>query len=1028
MGLWDKVKSVFDDDEDEKKVSEPPKSSAPVVSAQSSANAAERATGAAENGPTGNPVLNALTGDAPVPEQSAEAGGLLDVVSLVNQSEKLESGETVTLPSGTQVDQERTDVGNGLYSETPSVRLPSGEWVKDPAGTSAKPQHFVLPALMAGAIGTDENYSKEQRDRDIALVVAARTAPVVGDYYGALDRLNSHYVPGSIVGPSGDMFTPSRDYSAVDILGDLATSATVGELDELSSQKRAAALDRLANSSNRYSAQQQDEDQKAAHLQYGSAYGGASDEVREARIRELMGVGYTRERALQQLNANALAARDRLNAHGIGVDPARATELESNKYGSLYPTDPRTTYIPNSVLNPHKFDFGDARNVVGGILDAMIMDHAENLVTGLQEDNYGKALWGATNMFTLGLPAAAVDSSVQVYDGVTEGDWGKIRNGTLGLGLAILPYPILRFYGKAWAAAGAEVEAAILLERLAAAEGVTGLGAAEAAIEAGRRAGLGTVPRSGGTAGEAVAPHTPLTTTPRHIPEYPAGTQSGAPRPGATNPWDSRVDPAGIDGPTIDGLSIFPTRPRPGANIPQRGPGQHGGGTAAGGTPKAPARGSDGDLVLQVDELYQQAGMRESEIIARLGGQGLTDDQIRAVIAASDHLPSLLKPGQWIDSNGKIHNPGGHFAGAADLPGGKNPMTLAPDPRPSAAEMKALERATELDNTQRFGMTPTPAGRPSPWNTAGLGDTGNVGAIGGRIGERLTRTKLEADGYVIIAEGADARIPIPGKPGRYFEPDFIVVKDGKVSFVESKWGDGAYTRGQLEGYEAYRQGGQQLLIDDIQNAELRGLFRERKLDPSQIQVDGVTTIRWNNGWQATDDLVWQAANEPWPTSLLRTDGNWNQSLPAFAELNAEAARRAALANNPAAYLYFQARSEALLAVQALRPSRTAAQNALAAAVDDFSQRAATLLGGPPMVPGDAMRSLGFISDAETAPVVPNLAAPVNTAIADLTQAGQRNRMGRRVDQSLTVQISMTQLNGGAVSRGEELSELTMLGR
>ncbi|MFB7722275.1 hypothetical protein [Nocardia sp. NPDC056100] len=489
----------------------------------------------------------------------------------------------------------------------------------------------------------------------------------------------------------------------------------------------------------------------------------------------------------------------------------------------------------------------------------------------------------------------------------------------------------------------------------------------------------------------------------------------------------------------------------------------HGGGTGTGPTgrgpggrgptgPPDPPIGGDGGaplgdypepsmryLVLRIDRM-RRAPMSYEDIIdeiraSKVSEKKISDDQIAAVIEMTDNTPKgLLKTGQTMGVDGKIRvNGGAKPAPAEELPLGRQPTTTDSLDKPSAAQNNQTKLDTKPTGDQRTGMVDL-TGDKSPWKTSSLSGKGNVSAIGGDIGEGLTRAKLIDDGFNIIAEGSEASIEVPGHPGKYFEPDFIVEKDGKIFFVESKWKGGGYTPNQIPGYGAYKEGNLRLNIGDDGSDILRQRL-ERLGISEDVEVSGVTTYVWNDGWGPTDKVVWRAANDRPPGSLTTNgDKKWREELAAWAETNAEAARRARAANDAVGALYFQIRSDALDSVGLLPPSDLAVGKALVSAMDDFTKYSGEILGVSPEVLGGAPKVMGlpkvfgFVSMAGMTTEVPDLLAPLNAALAGMSASDRNGSSVKDVNQSLTLHVSIPGAGENSSRSADQLSLMAFLGR
>lgn len=442
---------------------------------------------------------------------------------------------------------------------------------------------------------------------------------------------------------------------------------------------------------------------------------------------------------------------------------------------------------------------------------------------------------------------------------------------------------------------------------------------------------------------------------------------------------------------------------------------------------KDPTPGSLGAYALEIDTMVR-SGMSEAEIIKnfrgrQIGPETITNDQIKGVIKSSEASVEtktpFLRPGQRMADDGTIVGKG--WQSAENLPGGKHPITTEAMERATAAQNNAMKINTAPTDAQRTGMVQH-NGDPSPWDTTVLAPKGNIGSIGGDIGEGLTRAKLLNDDYIIVAEGKDARIPIPGT-NKYFEPDFIVVKDGKIYFVESKWKGGTYTPNQIPGYEAYREGQTVLQIDDIANPTLRARLEKYGAVPNS-KVEGVTTFVWNDGWGPTDEVVWRAAKDMPPDLIKKDKDEWKTVLAAWAETNAEAARRAALANDPVAALEFRTRSWALDALGGLSASEAAMTSALETAENAFSRFSGLLNDGPPLIGSELPKILGITPVAATIPMIPDFLTPLNRTLAELSASNDAASRAQPIQQAMNLQISVTD----PVDSPRLLSPMALVGR
>ncbi|WP_068058974.1 hypothetical protein [Nocardia xishanensis] len=351
------------------------------------------------------------------------------------------------------------------------------------------------------------------------------------------------------------------------------------------------------------------------------------------------------------------------------------------------------------------------------------------------------------------------------------------------------------------------------------------------------------------------------------------------------------------------------------------------------------------------------------------------------------------------------------------LPGGKQPTTTGDPkqtkPNPPLPEQRALERVTPPD---RDGMVQN---HPD-WNVENIEKDSNVR---GFVGDALTRAKLLLQGYRIIAAGEKAKIPVPGKPGEFFKPDFIAVdKNGNLVLVESKFNKSQYQPDQFDGYRYYAGNGKQLEIDLAENPDLLARLRRNRVDPSDMVVDRVETVRWDDQWAPTDEVLRRAADDPTILGDL-VDGTvknpeWRDSaLSAFSELNAEAARRSFNLGDYPAAVHYQARYQALELIRNLRPSLQALEESLLGAGAPPGRSIGSPQGGNISASLDlrdavteGANGLSFLTNSLSAPsgVLRSIARGVE----------------RPVDQSMIVNIRTPPAAPDQITRAEELRAMT----
>lgn len=224
------------------------------------------------------------------------------------------------------------------------------------------------------------------------------------------------------------------------------------------------------------------------------------------------------------------------------------------------------------------------------------------------------------------------------------------------------------------------------------------------------------------------------------------------------------------------------------------------------------------------------------------------------------------RPGQQLPRRGAApgeHSnwPLGHSYGPDDVPLGAE--SWWPDIHEqgiSQAEWgRRLEAATPPHSSA--GMEPIKPDGSNKWDDSWfVGRT--FSAMRGKIGDALTRAKLENDGYRIIATGDEIAIFAPDLGKNGFKPDFLARDpDGNLVMIESKaWGAG-YTGQQLSGYTHYRTGDKTLEFSVTDTRLAERLRRAGFTDPHNVTVARVETVRWNgpDGYVPTDEVLLRAA-------------------------------------------------------------------------------------------------------------------------------------------------------------------------
>ncbi|MGQ4614549.1 hypothetical protein [Nocardia sp. R7R-8] len=183
-------------------------------------------------------------------------------------------------------------------------------------------------------------------------------------------------------------------------------------------------------------------------------------------------------------------------------------------------------------------------------------------------------------------------------------------------------------------------------------------------------------------------------------------------------------------------------------------------------------------------------------------------------------------------------------------------------------------------------------------------------------------------------------------------------------------------------------------------------------------IDRVETVRWNNEWAPTDAVLSRSADDPKILGDL-VDGTienpeWrNSALSAFSELNAEAARRSFNSGDYLAAIHYQSRRQALELVRNLERSLQALEDSLLGAGNPPIRPAGNPQARDVSMQSDVLRTIGGDTHA--------LSFRWNSwhwqGVARLPGIREVNR---RVDQSVTVNISTTAMGPDQHARAEEL--------
>ncbi|MEV0251174.1 hypothetical protein AB0H76_31595 [Nocardia sp. NPDC050712] len=320
---------------------------------------------------------------------SPGAMGLPDTLALVKNGAP-KPGQTVTLPSGTTIDYEGVRLSNGLTGLQSTMNVPGMD-----QPLVSRPQARYSPERLAGLFATDDAYTAEQRDRDLALLngprkmgpyTAGALASEAAAKAAASQRLNAHWNQSGLVrGPDGATVLPRPGYSPVQLANDLNLASTTGVLDEASERLRQDARERLDKFA--YTKQDQDDDQFAAQYQYLPF----DDPRRQAEVQRFVESGLTPAQAQSVVWRNAYDARNRLNQAGIPLlDRAQAEQLENTP--RLYATDPRRPLVADNSPyegKPHRLNETDFRNFLGE------MTGLKDLQEGLYNGDPGQVAWGS---------------------------------------------------------------------------------------------------------------------------------------------------------------------------------------------------------------------------------------------------------------------------------------------------------------------------------------------------------------------------------------------------------------------------------------------------------------------------------------------------------------------------------------------------------------------------------------------------------------------------------------------------------
>ncbi|MBH0781714.1 hypothetical protein [Nocardia bovistercoris] len=502
-------------------------------------------------------ALGISTGPLPSQQQQEPPkGGLgpLDIL-VITENGPLEPGETLTLPSGTTLQNKPVPLGNGLGGVETTMTMPG----YDPLVWKAEAGY--APNELAGLYSTTPSYTAAQRDNDLAVVNGTAAGPYTDAMRAyAAARLNAHWNPAAAPRlVDGSVVMPRPGYSATQLSNDLGWASTTGPLDEPSERRRREAAERLANYA--YTVRQQDDDQ--IYIQLGN-FAPNHPAYRE-ELRRLIASGVPGKQAESVLVDRIAAARNRLETAGIPqLSPEAAEQLRNAPRSYSY--DPRIPFIPDESPYVPTHDPGLYPNLYRpGLMNESEFRHGlgeltglADLTEGLENGDYGQAAFGAglaaltfvpgLDMLILGKIGKGLErfGTIPGEAAGTGAFGGGARVGSEGLGPMYHPWDT-RPGTSLVLPEGAGVRPTV--------PGPRGF----------EHPGVPSNPGAGTHLSTEVPPGAA-------IPDRPGGGY------GARPPW-SRTDPAGIDGPDINDprADPFGPRTRPGTDIPRRFPGEHGG-------------------------------------------------------------------------------------------------------------------------------------------------------------------------------------------------------------------------------------------------------------------------------------------------------------------------------------------------------------------------------------------------------------------------------------------------------------------
>ncbi|MEU4809433.1 hypothetical protein AB0H20_09540 [Nocardia fluminea] len=460
---------------------------------------------------------------------------------------------------------------------------------------------------------------------------------------------------------------------------------------------------------------------------------------------------------------------------------------------------------------------------------------------------------------------------------------------------------------------------------------------------------------------DPISPSIPEVLAPTIDPGRPNVLDMGtdSPRP---HPNGRFVDPAGIGGPTLYDLTnptfLGSPRPRPGDNIPRRGPnpGDHGGGNRT------------------------EQPLGQSEYAIPWNGRTEETPPNHWPVGVRERANDLY----WMNIlTGK----------SVKMPPWARNSPRKSEPSPSKPDQDRLEEQT-TPSGPRVGIMPRGSGQSNWLDTTGLDSTGL-----GFFGDGLGHAKVRFQNQDSIAAGEHAKLPVPGgSPDDFFKPDDLVVNSDKtISLHEFKINGSPYRQSQFDGYSYYADGTKTLVIDPVLQPDLADKLRAAGVDPNNVRVSSVETTRWDSE-NVADDAVLKLAADTLFGDMVRgpkSNPEWRRSaLEASSALNKMAAERSLNASQYFDALRYGARYQMLETIKIIDPNQQAFFDGLLEA----DQLVAGLFGHPPVERRDG----GQVGGVRASSLSGILNFPSYIPLRARTLSGIRNK--RSSNQSLTINI------------------------